>query len=65
MDVMGKVVEIEQSRAYRPRIARAKPFELGVIGRTLGAVAIDEIQEAAADTLDRGNVERFLRGRNA
>src|ERR1700726_5783 len=61
MNVMGEVVEIEQSRADRPRIALAEPIELGIIGRTLGAIAIDEIQQAAADALDGGYVERLLR----
>src|ERR1700676_3216113 len=61
MDVVGEMVEIEQARARRLRILRAQPFELGVIGRTLGAIAIDEIEQAAADALDGGNVERLLR----
>ena len=40
----------------------AEPVELDGIGRTLGTVAIDEIEQAAADALDRGDVERLLRG---
>ena len=64
MDVVGEMIEIEQPGAFGPRIFRAQPFEFGIIGRTLGAVAIDEIQQAAADALDRGNIERLLRGRN-
>ena len=55
---------IIQPRARGPRIAHAKPFELGVIGRALGAIAIDEIEQTAADALDGGNVERLLRRRN-
>ena len=64
MDVVGEVIEIKQPGALGPRIARAQPFELGIIGRALGAVAIDEIQQAAADALDGGHVERLLRRRN-
>ena len=62
MDVVGEMIEIEQAGADGTRIARAEPFELGIIGRALGAIAIDEIQQAAADALDRGNIERLLRG---
>ena len=61
MDVVGEVIEIEQPGAFRPRVFGAEPFEFGIIGRTLGAVAIDEIEQAAADALDRGNIERLLR----
>ena len=64
MDVVGEMIEIEQPGAFRPRILGAEPLELGVVGRALGAVAIDEIQQAAADALDRGNIERLLRRRN-
>ena len=64
MDVMGEVIDIEQPRTRGPRILRAQPFELEVIGRALGAVAVDEIEHAAADALDGGNVERLLRRRN-
>ena len=64
MDVVGEVIEIKQSGAFGTRIFRAEPLELGVIGRTLRAVAIDEIQQAAADALDGGDIERLLRGRN-
>ena len=61
MDVVGEVIEIEQPGAFRPRIFLAEPFELGIVGRALGAITIDEIQQAAADSLDRGHVERLLR----
>ena len=42
------------------RIARTEPVEFGIIGRSLRAIAIDEIQETAADALDRGHIERPL-----
>ena len=64
MDVVGEVIEIEQPGALGPRVLRAQPLELGIIGRALGAVAVDEIQQAAADALDGGNVERLLRRGN-
>ncbi len=64
MDVVGEVIDIMQPGAFRPRVFGAEPLELGVIGRPPGAVAIDEIEQAAADPLDGGNVERLLRGRN-
>ena len=44
MDVMGEVIEIEQARSRRLRILRVQPFELGLIGRSFGGIAIDEIQ---------------------
>ena len=62
MDVVGEVIDVIEPRAFRPRVAGAEPLEL--VRRTLGAVAIDEIEQAAADTLDGGNVERLLRRRN-
>ena len=62
MDVVGEVIDVIEPGARGPRVLCAQPFELGVIGRALGAVAIDEIQQAAADALDGGNVERLLRG---
>ena len=61
MDVVGEVIEIEQPHALRSRILCAQPFELGIIGRALGAIAADEIEQAATDALDCGNVEHFLR----
>ena len=64
MDVVGEMIEIKQPGAFRPRISCAEPVELGVVGRALRAVAIDEIQQAAADALDRGDIERLLRRRN-
>ena len=60
MDVVGEMVEIIEAGAGRTRVAHAEPFELGIIGRALRAVAIDEIEQAAADALDGGNVERLL-----
>jgi hypothetical protein len=62
--VVGEVIDIIQPRARRTHVFRAQPVELGVIGRTLGAVAVDEIEQTAADAFDGGNVERFLRRRN-
>ena len=56
---------IEEAGAGRARIALAEPFELGIIGRAFGGVAIDEVQQTAADALDGGNVERLLRGCDA
>ena len=53
---------IEQAGARGPRVGCAEPVELGVVGRALRAVAIDEIEQAAADALDRGDIERLLRG---
>ena len=60
MDVVSEVIDIEQSRTGGTRVPGAAPFELGIGGRTLRAVAIDEIQETAADALERGHLERLL-----
>src|SRR6185437_11485209 len=60
VDIVGEVVEVEQAGAYGTRIARTEPIELGIISRASGAIAIDEIQEAAADALDGGNVQCLL-----
>src|ERR1700688_4982843 len=54
MDVVGEVIDIIEPGALRPRVFRTQPLELGIVGRTLGAVAVDEIEQAAADTLDAG-----------
>ncbi len=64
MHVVGEVIEIEQAGTLGTRIPGTQPFELLVVGRALGAVTIDEIQQAAADALDGWHIERFLRGRN-
>ena len=64
MDVVGEVIEIEQPCARGVRISLAQPLELGVIGRAFRAVAVDEIQQAPADALDGGNIERLLLGRD-
>src|SRR5436190_14691280 len=64
MDVMGEMIDVIEPRARGMRIARAQPFELVIIGRALGAVAIDEIKHAAADAPDGGNIERLPRGRD-
>ncbi len=61
MHVVGQVVEIEQSGAFRVNVLQPEPVELGVVGRAFLAVTIHEIQQAAADTLDRGNIQRLLR----
>ena len=58
MNVVREVVEVKEAKAFGLRIAFAGPGEFGVIGRALGAVAIDEIEQAAADALDGGNIER-------
>src|SRR5262249_46456438 len=60
MDVVGEVIDVIEARARRPGVAPAEPFELGIIGRALRAVAIDKIKYAAADPLDGGDVERLL-----
>src|SRR6202022_357336 len=31
MDIVGEVIEIEQPRAFRPRVCCAEPLELGVV----------------------------------
>src|SRR5438876_5084819 len=59
------MVEIIETGAGGTRIVRAQPLELGIKSRAFRAVAVDEIQQAAADALDRGNVERLLPRRNA
>ena len=64
MDVVGEVIDVIEPGACGAWILRAKPFKLEVIGRALGAVAVDEIEQASADALDGGHVERLLRGRN-
>src|SRR3569832_1458949 len=61
MDVVGEMIDVVQPCAPRPWVFHAQPFEFGVVGRALGAVAIYEIKQAAADALDGGNVERLLR----
>src|SRR3954462_4938446 len=64
MDVVGEGVDVIKPGPCGTRVPGAKPFELDVVGRSLGAVTIDEIEHTAADALDGGNIERLLRGRN-
>ncbi|MGY4381508.1 hypothetical protein ACVWZ3_009147 [Bradyrhizobium sp. i1.3.6] len=64
MDVVGEVIEIEQAGTDRLGIACPQPLELGIVSRALGAVAIDEIEQAAADALDRGHIKRLLHRRH-
>src|SRR4029079_3312941 len=64
MDVVGEMIDVEHHGARGTRIFGPEPLELALIRRAFGAVAIDEIQEAAADALDGGNIEGLLRGRN-
>jgi hypothetical protein len=64
MDIVGEVIEIEQPGAFRPGVLWAEPVEFGVVGRPLRPIAVDEIQETPADSLDRGDIEGFLGGRN-
>jgi hypothetical protein len=65
MDIVGEMIQIEEARASRTRIARSQPFEFDVIARTLGTVPVNQVEQAAADPLDGGHVERLLRRRNA
>ncbi len=58
MDVVREVIEVKEAESFGLRIAFAGPGEFGVVGRALGAVAIDEIEQAAADALDGGDIER-------
>ena len=60
IDVVGEVVEVIEADAFRPRIGRAEPVELAVVGRAHGAVLVDEIDERAADALDGGNIQRLV-----
>ena len=49
--VVGQMIEIVKTNSLRPGITLAGPGEFRVIGRTFGAVAVDEIEQGAADSL--------------
>src|SRR5271165_3769764 len=53
------MIEIFYPTTNALRICLAEPIELFRIGRALCAIAVDEIDEAAADAFDRRDVERF------
>src|SRR5258708_2354458 len=64
MDVVGEVIEIIKPGAFGTGIFGAQPLELGFVSRALGAIAVDEIKQTAADAFDGGHIERLLHGRN-
>src|SRR5580692_6628750 len=47
--IVGQVIDIVDAATGRHRIALAGPIEFGLIGRTLGAKSVDEIDQATAD----------------
>ena len=40
------MIDVVEADAVGPGIGRAEPFVLGIIGRALRAIAIDEVDEA-------------------
>jgi hypothetical protein len=59
-DVVRQVVDIVEAHARRGRICRAEPAIVVRIGRALGAVAIHEIEQRAADADHGRNIERLV-----
>src|SRR6202011_4865337 len=55
--IVGQVIDIVDAATRWHLIALAGPVEFGLIGRTLGAKSVDEINQAAADAKDRGSVD--------
>src|SRR5262249_28001088 len=55
LHVVREVVEIMEAPPLRSRIRFADPVEVSRVWRALRAVAIDEIDERAADAFDGGN----------
>ena len=56
MDIVGEMVDLEKPDALRRRIGAGQRQEIDVVDGAV-AIAVDEIDEAAADPLDRRNVE--------
>ena len=57
MHIVGQVVDIIEAGGLRMRLGLADPVEIDVVDRPLGAVAVDEIQQRAADALDRRDLQ--------
>src|SRR5262249_8531009 len=57
-NIVGQVIDIKQTATGRGRIALARPIEFAVVGRTLGAKSVDEIDQAAADPEDCRSINR-------
>ena len=58
-DIIGQMIKVVYAAADRPRIFLADPIKGVRIGRTFIAIAVDEIDEAAAYAFDRRDVERL------
>ena len=56
------MVDVIEAASLRLQIARAEPVERVVVDRALVAVAIDQIEQAAADALQCGHIERERAG---
>ena len=57
VDVVGQVIDVVQAGAVGSCLPLAGPDEIDVVDRAAVTVAVDEVEQAAADALDRRNVE--------
>ena len=60
--VVRQVVEVIQAAAFRLWVVGTDPVESVVVDRTLIAIAIDQIEQATADALQCGHVQRGSAG---
>ncbi len=57
IDVVGQVIDVIEADALWLRIGLAQPFEIDIVDRALRAIAVDEIDLQAADSLDGRDLE--------
>lgn len=54
------MVEIIEADPLGIRVALAEPVELGLVGRSLGTIGLDEIEQRAADADNRRDIEHLV-----
>ena len=57
IDVVRQVVDVIEADALRLRVGLAEPLEIDIVDRAFRAVAVDEIDLQAADSLDAQDLE--------
>src|SRR5208337_1240893 len=55
--IVGQVIDIGDAATGWRGVALAYPIEFGLIGRTLAAIGVEEIDQAAADPKNRRGVD--------
>ncbi|EGE60007.1 hypothetical protein RHECNPAF_1740012 [Rhizobium etli CNPAF512] len=59
-DIVGEMVEIVEADPLRARVRLAQPVEFGIVGRSLGAIGLDEIKQRAANADNCRNIKHLV-----